>query len=65
MDLLGRSLTETEKRLLHTYRELKALLREPDLAPGVRANLSQALASMWNIVNNLDLEFEQLYDLGI
>ena len=25
----------------------------------------KALACMWQVVNDLDLEFEQLYDLGV
>ncbi len=64
-DVLGRPLTEAETRLLAVYGELKALLQQPDLAPAVEANLRQALAYTWNIVNDLDLEFEQLYDFGV
>ncbi len=65
MDLLGRPTTETEQRLLALYRETRALVQQPDLAPAVEANLRQALACLWNIANDLDLEFEQLYDLGV
>lgn len=64
-DLLGRSLTDTEARLLAVYRELKGLLQVQDLPPAVQANLRYALANLWNIVNDLGLEFEQLYELGV
>lgn len=64
-DLLGRPVSELEARLLAVYQELKALRSEPDLPPLVEANLRHALAHLWNVVNGLDLEFEQLYDLGV
>ncbi|HLN60862.1 MAG TPA: hypothetical protein VK464_04860 [Symbiobacteriaceae bacterium] len=64
-DLLGRPITPVEARLLAVYQELKALRQEPDLAPMAEANLRHALACIWNVVNGLDLEFEQLYDLGV
>lgn len=65
MDLLGRPLTGSEERVLAVYQELKALLAEPELSPGVRANLRQALAACWNVVNDLDLVFEQVYEYGV
>lgn len=61
-DLLGRELSPTEAKLLALYDEVKLLLEQDDLAPGVRANLKAVLAHLWQVVNNLDLEFEQLYD---
>lgn len=64
-DLLGRPISDTEARLLAAYQEVKAILSQPDLPPAVEANLRGALACLWNIVNDLDLEFEQLYDLGV
>jgi hypothetical protein len=65
MDLLGRPVTPSEERLLDLYREVKELLAQPDLSPAVAANLRQALACCWNIVNDLDLVFEQVYDFGV
>lgn len=61
-DLLGRPLTPTEARLRGLYDEVKGLLCREDLAPGVRANLKAVLGHLWQVANNLDLEFEQLYD---
>ena len=53
-DLLGRDLTETERRVLDLYRALLALL-ETDLPPNVDANVREAAAAMWQSVNDLAL----------
>ena len=63
-DLLGRPLDEVEVELLELYRRLKALLARDDLAPCVRAGGRAALVGLWNAVNDLGLEHEQLMDLG-
>lgn len=57
--------TELEDQVLRVYRGLKALLERDDLSPAVRANAEQALSAMWQVVNNLGLEYEYLYDLGV
>ena len=64
-DLFGAPLSETEATLLKTYRELKTLAARTDLPPCAERNVKKALACMWQVVNDLDLEFEQLYDLGV
>lgn len=64
-DLLGKVLSESEGKLLASYRELKSLAARPDLPPCAARGLRKALACMWQVVNDLDLEFEQLYDLGV
>ncbi len=64
-DLLGRTLSESEVELARIYRELKTLAVRQDLPPCAERNVKKALACMWQVVNDLDLEFEQLYDLGI
>jgi len=56
---------ELEERILRVYNDLKDILRREDLAPSVRANAVQALADVSQIVNDLALEFEVLYDLGV
>lgn len=62
-DVLGRPLKPEEERLMDLYAEVKALLSEPDnLPPAVVANLRVALAALWQITHDLDLQFEQLYD---
>jgi len=64
-DLLGREQTELEAQVPAQYQQTKVLLQRDELPPGVAANLRQALAALWNIVIDLDLAFEQLYDLGV
>ena len=51
-DLLGRPLTESERRLLETYEQLKALLAL-DLPPTAAANVREAVAALWQAVHNL------------
>ena len=64
-DLLGRPLTEVERELLDLYGRLKALLERDDLEPCTRAAARNALVALWNGVNDLALEHEQLIDLGV
>jgi len=64
-DLLGRPVSEADARLLDLYRGLKAVAAEPGLDPCVERNVKKALACMWQVVNDLNLEYEQLYDLGV
>lgn len=65
LDLLGRPLTPAETQLLEIYTTLKSVAAQPDLPPCAERNVKQALACMWQVANDLDLEFEQLYDLGV
>ena len=55
----------TDDEVLHIYEALKRLLARDDLPPAVRANAQQALSAMWQVVNDLGLEDEFLYDLGV
>lgn len=64
-DLLGHPIDATEAQLLQVYTDLKALAARQDLAPCAERNVKKALACMWQVVTDLDLEFEQLYDLGV
>jgi len=64
-DLLGRTMTDTESQFLRLYGELKVLAAREDLPPCAERNVKKALACMWQVVNDLDLEFEQLYDVGV
>ncbi|HEU4400217.1 MAG TPA: hypothetical protein VFU54_20560 [Actinomycetota bacterium] len=63
-DLLGRPTTPTEDELLELYRRCKALLQRDDLAPCAHAGVRAAVVGLWNVVNDLGLEYEQLIDLG-
>jgi hypothetical protein len=64
-DLLGNPLTEQEQELLSIYEALKKLAARDDLSPAVARSVRQALSAMWQATNDLNLQFEQLYDLGV
>jgi hypothetical protein len=64
-DLLGTPLTEAERGLLAAYETLKTLAARDDLAPCAARSVRQALAALWQATNDLDLQFEQLYELGV
>ena len=64
-DLLGKPLTEQERELLSIYEALKTLAAQNDLPPCAASNVRKALMSMWQATNDLDLQFEQLYSLGV
>ena len=64
-DVLGHPVTPTEEELLALYGALKALAGRADLPPCAARNVRKALACLWQVVTDLDLRFEQLYDLGV
>jgi len=64
-DLLGNPTTGLERDVARLYGELKALSVREDAPPCVARNARKALACLWQAANDLDLSFEQLYDLGV
>ena len=64
-DIIGRPLTEQESALLDAYNALKDLAGRDDLPPCAERNVKKALACMWQATNDLGLQFEQLYDVGV
>lgn len=56
-------LTPTELTVLEVYERLKTL--SDDEAPCVKYNARRALVAVWQIVNDLGLEFEQLSEYGV
>lgn len=65
VDLLGAPMTPAERALLASYEALKALAAQDDLPPCAARNVRKALAAMWQATNDLNLQFEQLYDVGV
>lgn len=65
VDLLGHPLTRSEEQVLQVYEALKTLAADPDLPPCTARNVRKALACMWQVVNDHNLRFEQVYDLGV
>ncbi|MGH7905540.1 MAG: hypothetical protein ACREP6_02830 [Candidatus Binataceae bacterium] len=64
-DLLGKETSVSEEKVLAIYQELKQMAADPELPPCAARGVRKALACMWQVVNDLDLSFEQLYDLGV
>ena len=64
-DLVGKPLSEQEQAMLNIYEALKKLAAQEDLPPCAARNVRRALASMWQVTNDLNLQFEQLYELGV
>jgi hypothetical protein len=64
-DLLGNPTTEMEKELVGLYTGLKGLIERDDLTPCVAANAREALACLYQAVNDLNLVHETLYEHGV
>jgi hypothetical protein len=55
-----------EQAVLDAYESLQRALTEhrEDLAPFAERNALKAMAALWQVMNGLDLEPGQLYDVG-
>jgi hypothetical protein len=65
-NMLGQELSEAEGRLVDCYRMLHMTLdmHGEDLPPFARRNATKALASLWQVMNGLDMDPDQLYEVG-
>ncbi len=63
----GGALTEAERGLVQCYENLVEILRERshELAPFEERNATKATAALWQVVNGLDLDPGQVYDIGV
>jgi hypothetical protein len=63
---MGQTLTDGEAALVEAFQNLKGTLlaHGENLPPFARRNALKALASLWQVVNGLDMDAEQLYQLG-
>jgi hypothetical protein len=63
---MARELNAGEQEVVAAYETLKRALSEhrADLAPFAERNSLKALAALWQVMNGLDLDPGQLYDLG-
>lgn len=64
-DILGTAQSSMEQETLRAYDLLKQIAARDDLPPCAARNVRKALACLWQVTNDLDLQFEQLYDLGV
>jgi hypothetical protein len=63
---MGVELSENERTLVESYQGLVRLLRDSkDLAPFERRNAMKAVAALWQVVNGLDLDPGNLYEIGV
>ena len=62
---MGVELSESERSLVECYQRLVRILKDgKDLAPFERRNTLKAVAALWQVVNGLDLDPGQLYEIG-
>jgi hypothetical protein len=65
-NLEGEELTPAQEKVVDSYRLLSNVLmgHRDELAPFEERNALKALAALWQVVNGLDLDPGQVYDLG-
>lgn len=62
---MGTELNHSEQTLVDCYQSLVRVLKQTDdLAPFERRNALKAVAALWQIVNGLDLDPGNIYDIG-
>jgi hypothetical protein len=65
-NLVGHELNEAEVKLVEVYRLLCNVLmgHRDELAPFEERNAIKALAALWQVMNGLDMDPGQVYELG-
>jgi len=65
-NLMDADLSESECMLVDVYRQLARTLEMygDELPPFARRNGLKALAALWQVMNGLDMDPGQLYDVG-
>ncbi|HEV2012584.1 MAG TPA: hypothetical protein VGR77_01660 [Candidatus Dormibacteraeota bacterium] len=62
---MGVELSDAERSLVECYQGLVRVLKDgKDLAPFERRNALKAVAALWQVVNGLDLDPGNLYEIG-
>jgi hypothetical protein len=63
---IGDELNDAQAELVKAYRTIEDVLRNraEELAPYEARNATKALAALWQVMNGLDMDPGQLYDLG-
>ena len=63
---MEQELTRPQQELVACYRKLEEVLKEHrnELAPFEERNAIKALAALWQVMNGLDMDPGQVYDLG-
>lgn len=64
-NVMGVELSDSERTLVGCYQGLVRVLKQSkDLAPFERRNALKAVAALWQVVNGLDLDPGNLYEIG-
>ncbi|HEX2088920.1 MAG TPA: hypothetical protein VHI54_03150 [Actinomycetota bacterium] len=65
-DVTGADLNEAEQKLVEAYRILSNVLmgHRDELSPFEERNTIKALAALWQVMNGLDMDPGQVYELG-
>jgi hypothetical protein len=61
---MGVELSQSEQEIADCYKRLVDILRKDDLAPFERRNALKAVAALWQVMNGVDLDPGQIYDIG-
>ena len=62
---MGVELSDSERTIVECYQGLVSVLKEgKDLAPFERRNALKAVAALWQVVNGLDLDPGNIYEIG-
>ena len=65
-EVAGGDLSDAERKLVDAYRVLSNVLmgHRDELSPFEERNAIKALAALWQVMNGLDMDPGQVYDLG-
>ena len=65
-NMAGDEISHAEEKLVECYRSLAQVLmgHADELAPFEQRNATKALAALWQVMNGLDMDPGQVYDLG-
>jgi hypothetical protein len=64
-NVMGVELSESERSVVECYQSLVRVLKDGnDLAPFERRNALKAVAALWQVVNGLDLDPGNIYEIG-
>ena len=64
--MTGRELNDAQAKLVECYRTLSNVLmgHRDQLAPFEERNALKALAALWQVMNGMDMDPGQIYELG-
>ncbi len=66
MNVAGDELSQGQEKIVEAYRLLSNVLmgHRDELSPFEERNATKALAALWQVMNGMDMDPGQVYDLG-